>query len=293
MTETALKTRISPAGSIIDEGFVRNRTANFHLSVQVGLDGFSHCVFDIRTNRYVAMENFTFQGIHNSAFLADAVHEIVLQNNVMNNIFKSVQVGIVNEKSTLIPNALFEKGKEKDYLAFNHFLSKEDEVLTYDLKNLDAKNIFAVPVEVSNAFRKYFPNVKFNHHSSALLEGLLSTFKNDMEKKLFVHVGISHFEIIALKGKELLLYNSFRHQSSEDFIYYLLYTCEQLKLNPENVELVLLGEVEKNSALYSIVYKYVRHVKFGSRNELFGYAHGFTDVPAHFYYDLLSQYLCA
>jgi len=292
MTETVEKTRTSKGISIIDEGFVRNRTANFHLSVQVGMDGFSHCIFDIKNNRYIALETFSFNGVHSIAMLVDAIHELILQNDTLNNIFKSVQVGIVNERSTLIPNALFEKGKEAAYLAFNHFTEKNENVSYYDMKSIEAKNIFALPEEITIVFRKYFHNVKFNHHSSPLLESLLTSHKNVSEKQLFVHVQASHFEIVVIKGKELLFYNSFKHQTSEDFIYYLLFVCEQLKLNPESIELFLLGEVEKNSALYFIIYKYIRNVKFGTRSENFGYARGFTDVPAHFHYNLLNQYLC-
>jgi hypothetical protein len=293
MAEAPSKTRITKNLSIIDEGFVRNRTANFHLSLQLGFDGLSYCVFDIKANRYLAMESYAFQGIHNPAALAEALHELVEGSEVLKNIYKSVQAGIINERSTLIPNAVFEKGRETDYLKFNHFLGKEDVVKVYDLKGLEARNIFAIPIEVVHALEKHFPNVKFNHHSSALLEGLLTSYKNQPEQRIFVHVQASHFELVALKEKELFFYNSFRHQASEDFIYYLLYVCEQLKLNPETAELVLLGEVERNSAIYSIIYKYVRHVRFGARNEIFSYARGFTDIPDHFHYNLLNQFLCA
>jgi hypothetical protein len=293
MTETVTKSRITKGLSIIDEGFVRNRTANFHLSLQMGHDGFSYCVFDIKNNRYIVMESFGFQGVHNPAALSDSIHELIGSNEVLKNVFKSVQAGIVNERSTLIPNALYEKGKEDDYLRFNHFTAKEDEVKVYDLKSMEAKNVFAIPIEVIHALQKHYPNVKFNHHSSPLLEGLLTSYKNQPEQRIFVHVQPSHFEIVVLKEKELLFYNSFRHQASEDFIYYLLYVCEQLKLNPETTELVLLGEVERNSALYSIIFKYIRNIKFGVRNEIFGYARGFTDIPDHFHYNLLNQYLCA
>ena len=293
MNGTATKSRVSKALSVIDEGFVRNRSANFHLSLLAGYDGISHCVFDIRNNRYVALEKFTFQGVHNPAALADTLDDLIKGNEVLKNIYKSVQAGIVNERSTLVPNALYEKGKERSYLELNHFSHAEDVAKVYDLKSIEAKNIFAIPAEVMNVISRHFPNAKFNHHSSPLIEGLLTAHKNQTDKKIFVHVQASHFEIIVLKGKDLLFYNSFRHQASEDFIYYLLYVCEQLKLNPESTELILLGEVERNSAIYSIIYKYIRNVKFGTRNEMFHYARGFTDIPDHFYYNLLNQYLCA
>ena len=292
MNETAEKPKISKGVSIIDEGFIRNRSANFHLSVQVGNDGLTYCVFDIRNNRYIAFETYSFNGIHHHDQRLNAIHEIVLQNDTMNNLFKSVQVGIISERSTLIPNAVFEKGKEGSYLGFNLPEKKNETALVYDMKSIPAKNIFSVPNDLITTFKKYFPNVKFNHHSSPLIENLMTTYKNQTGKRIFVHVQLSHFEIIILDGKELIYYNSFRHQSSEDFIYYLLFVMEQVELNPETAELTLLGEVERNSALYSIVYNYVRNIKFGTRNDMFGYGRGFTDILPHFYFGILNQYLC-
>ena len=54
-----------------------------------------------------------------------------------------------------------------------------------------------------------------------------------------------HFEIIVIANKKLQLYNTFQFTSKEDFIYYVLFTAEQLKLNPEKFELLLLGSDRK------------------------------------------------
>ena len=130
------------------------------------------------------------------------------------------------------------------------------------------------------------------HHSTSLLESLLGTFKNEQGKKLVVHVQHSQFEIVCMEGKRLLFYNSFRHQTSEDFIYYILFVCEQLQLNPEKVDLILLGEVEGSSALYQILHKYIRHIHFGVRSENVDYSYKLETLPKHFYYNLFAQYLC-
>jgi hypothetical protein len=48
-----------------------------------------------------------------------------------------------------------------------------------------------------------------------------------------VHFSEGHFEII-IQNQKLLFFNSFDYQTPEDFIYYVLFTAEQLSLNPEN-----------------------------------------------------------
>jgi Protein of unknown function (DUF3822) len=77
---------------------------------------------------------------------------------------------------------------------------------------------------------------------------------------MFVHVSESHFEIIVLQNQKLQLYNSFDHKTPEDFIYYILFTAEQLQLNPENFKLKLLGKVVEDDALYQIAFKYIRNI---------------------------------
>ena len=77
---------------------------------------------------------------------------------------------------------------------------------------------------------------------------------------MFVHLLDSHFEIIIVQNQQLLLYNSFDYKTPEDFIYYLLFTAEQLQLNPENFKLELLGSIAEEDEFYKIAYKYVRNV---------------------------------
>jgi hypothetical protein len=55
-----------------------------------------------------------------------------------------------------------------------------------------------------------------------------------------VHFSEGHFELLLSKS-EVVIFNSFDYQTPEDFIYYVLFTAEQLSLNPENFPLELIG----------------------------------------------------
>ena len=69
-----------------------------------------------------------------------------------------------------------------------------------------------------------------------------------------------HFEIIVIQNQKLQLFNSFDYKTPEDFIYYILFTAEQLQLNPENFKLELLGTILEIDSYYAMAYKYVRNV---------------------------------
>ena len=86
--------------------------------------------------------------------------------------------------------------------------------------------------------------------------------KNNSEKQFFVNVAETSFDIVVIENSKLLFYNSFSYNTQEDFIYYILFTAEQLKLNPEKFLLYFIGDVEKDSEIYHITYQYVRNVDF-------------------------------
>ena len=278
--------------NLADDSLDKKLSGTYHLSLLAGLDSFSCCVLDSKRSKYLALCNWTFQGVYNWPSLSDNIASIIKETPLMQYGYQSVSAAVMHNRSTLVPDALFEHGKDEKYLRFNHTLEEDDAVRTDQLKNLEAKNIYALPKSLERSLSSHFPNIKFMHHSSSFLESVLLQYKNLEQMKVVVHVQMSHFEIAVIEGKNLLLYNSFSHQTSEDFIYYLLFVCEQLKLNPEKLELVLLGEIERNSAIYSILQKYVRNIAFGERSDSFEYSPKFKEVPKHFYYNLLNQYLC-
>ncbi|MBN4051586.1 DUF3822 family protein [bacterium AH-315-M05] len=277
--------------SILDESFDKKALSYYHLSIQLGLEGFSFCILDTKRNKYIGLGSSRFSKIHDYPNLCDEIKELIHKNDLLQNKYKSVSASIVHGKSTLIPTALFEKSNEKNYLLFNHSLENDEDIATDKLNNLDSLNLYALPHCVESTLKERFPAVKIYHHSSSLIEGLLIQYKNQNDKKLIIHFRSGSFDVVALDGKDLTLYNSFNYQTKEDFVYYILFVCEQLKLNPENLKLVLLGEIEKRSDHYSLLYKYIRNISFGERSGSFEYSYLFDEMPKHFYYNLFNQFL--
>ena len=50
-------------------------------------------------------------------------------------------------------------------------------------------------------------------------------------------------DILVCNEKGLQLFNTFKLSIGEDFIYYTLFVCEQLELNPDKIDCCLLGEM--------------------------------------------------
>jgi hypothetical protein len=70
------------------------------------------------------------------------------------------------------------------------------------------------------------------------------------------------FDIIVMKNGELILCNTYEYRTPEDFIYYILFCLEQLKLNPDTIEFVASGNINQDDDLYTILYTYIRNISF-------------------------------
>ena len=288
--QTEIKNKITQVNSFIDEAFNPAHVSTFQLIIQISIDNILVAIKEKAGNKNIAFENYSFQNIYNFDGVADVLETLIKDSKLIKHKYKSAVCVIVNNLSTLVPVALYEEDRIKMYLNFNAELQGDEMILADDLKSMDAKNVFALPLSIKAKLDYLFPNIKYHHASSALIDTLVLQNKNQTGQKLFVHVQPSHLEILLIDGKKLLFYNTFNYHSAEDFIYYLLFVCEQLHLNPETIEVTLLGEIERNSTIFSLAQKYVRKLKFGERNDGALYSYQLQTLPAHYYFTLFNNY---
>jgi hypothetical protein len=128
---------------------------------------------------------------------------------------------------------------------------------------------------------------EYKHSSTILIEKLLQEYKNVSNEICFVNITENDFEIVVLKNKKLSLFNTFNFNTKEDFIYYILFTAEQLNLNPEKVTLVLLGDIDETSELYKILFKYIRNIQFYKPSNFSSFLSNL--IPSHSNFTLLNQ----
>jgi hypothetical protein len=289
MPEAKEKNMIDLSYSFIDEAFDISNASAYELILQVGPAGISVAVNEKAKNKFIALEVFNFHNIYSFDEVVTRWDLLVQKSKLITNNYKSAICLIVNNSSTLVPDPLFEEGSERTYLKFNVPVQWNEYVQVDDLKSIDAKNIFAFPVELKAKLDGLSGAINYRHYSTVLIDSLIAQNKNKTGKKLYVHIQQTHFEVILIDGKKLLFYNTFNHQSPEDFIYYLLFVCEQLHLNPENIEVVVVGETEKNSDLITRVQKYIRTIKFGERYSSAGLGYQLQTLPNYFYYTLFNN----
>jgi hypothetical protein len=281
-----------PHISLFDKSYADNKTLGYKLYIEVSNDGYKHTILDTETNTFIGFEAYRFTAIYNDYSLVNPLKEIITTNPLYKKVFKNVQVAFVNNRSTLMPNAIFKADKLKSFHQFNFSIQEEDLFFSDQLINLSAHNIYSIPDYVATIFKE-IKNVQYKHFSSSLIEAAIVNAKsNKALSAINVHILPSSFQVTVIKNQKLELYNSFIYQSSEDFIYYLLFVLDQLNINNEEATLTLTGEVEKNSVIYTMLYKYIKTLTFGSRTENLKFSYIFEEIPNHFHHSLFTQFLC-
>ena len=246
-----------------------NKLKNLELSIQISLSGLSFCILQRDSNTIIKLEDSRFEKKRNPLEVLDYLKNLFNTEVVLDNNFQKVSIIHDNDLSAQVPKKLFSENHLADYLKFNSKILKSD-FITYDvIQENDSVNVYIPYININNFIYDKYGSFTFKHISTILIENILKIEKGSRSEKIYVHVNTNHFEIIITESGALKLYNSFKYTSKEDFIYYLLFTAEQLNLNPETFDLVFLGQIKKNDDLYAIAYKYVRNISFV--NQLYGF----------------------
>lgn len=265
---------------------------NFNkLSIQVSLNGLSFCVLHTITNEITALRHFSFEDVTNPIQLEKEIIRIFEEEaSLLHQDFESVTVSHINSLSTFVPKPLFSDKHLADYLKYNNKILPTD-YITFDvITNNDMVNVYIPYVNINNLFFEKYGAFHYKHFATILLENIFQMTTASEEATVYVHVQKTHFEIVAIQQKKLLFYNSFEYASSEDFIYYLLFTLEQIELNTNTLQLYFLGDIDKSDVLYTVTYTYVRHVEFLDKKYPFDFHESVEKPKSHHDFTLLTNF---
>lgn len=246
------------------------KSNNHKLSIQFTLDGFSFCITNLDSQEIVHFCAYTFpKTLETPENLINHFETIFQEDNHLQEDFKEILVIHQNSLSTLVPNTLFLEEHLKEYLDFN-IKTLETDFFAYDsIDQLAAKNVYVPFVNVNNYLFQNFGEFEYQHSVTAFIKKLLQTTTNS-EKTMFVDVWERQISVVVLENKKVLFSNSFTFTSKEDFIYYLLFTAEQLGLNTNEFPLFFTGDILEETEIYKIAYQYIRNVDFlRSKNPIF------------------------
>ena len=274
-----------------DACFGTSPASGYQLIAGLNSNSIQLLVFDPEKNKFIvfSQKNFEFKGGSQNYF--DHLKSFLNENELSSHDYKDIIVLWESQRSTLVPNALFDPAEPETYFHFNHGTETDEKICADKLNTSEVYNIYAIPegLERNISFRSF----RVRHHASVFIESMLVFSKHKiLPKQVFVNVHSGFFDMLVTENGKLLFYNSFSFKTAEDFIYFVLFVYDQLKLSPENNGIILSGEILKNSALFDMLYKYVRNVDFSLPSEQYANSYILKDIPAHTFHNLTYTVLC-
>ena len=237
------------------------------LSIQFSLDGFSFCISNFEHTIFHFSSYAFGEETSTPELLLNRIEEIFQTDKDLHDDFESVVVIHENHLNSFVPNAYFKEEALKSYLDYNVKTIRTDFIAYDSLDNLGIKNVYVPYVNINNFLFQNFGEFEYQHHSSVLVNKLIQkTHTNNL--KFYANVSKNTLDIVVIENKKLMFYNGFEYHTKEDFIYYILFTFEQLKLDPAEIVLHLLGDITEDSELYKIAYTYIQTLEFTSTSSI-------------------------
>jgi len=260
--------------------------SNKSLSIQINLSGLSFCVLNQSSNTIETIGHNLFAKPKTIEELLDAVKHEFNNNTLLNQNFDSVVVVHQNNWQTIVPKAVFNEDHLTDYLKFNTKILAND-FLAYDTVDALDINVVYVPFQnINNYLIDKFGHFTYKHSCTVLLDVLSKTEKNKQEKTVYLNIESDNFNLVVFDSGKLILNNCFEYTTSQDFIYYVLFSFEQLQLNPEQVKTFFTGKVTEQDELFKQAYTYIRHVDIFKPNYNFEFEN--KPLQEHYHFNLIK-----
>ncbi|MFD1873135.1 DUF3822 family protein [Hymenobacter bucti] len=282
----------APVVQLHDETFDPAHLGAYHLDILL-TEG--HCRLAVREaarQKVVVLEDWTLAAPADLPALA-AGHELLGRPG-----WAAVRLAVGGGAFTLLPAPLFRAGDEAAYLQLHHPLSATEQAWAYALPPgspaHELVSLFAVEAAVAEWLHAtHGPGARLLHHTSALVAGLLhQRGPAAPTRQLYLHLAGPELTLVVL-GAQLEFCNVFAISTPEDAVYYTILVMQELGLNPDQDAVAVWGDLTSESAIFTLLRTYVRHLRFGSRPFGLQYSYRLNELAECRHFELFSLAFCA
>jgi branched-subunit amino acid transport protein AzlD len=232
------------------------------LSVQVSLIGHSFLVKNAVLNTVLFSHSTTFDTIVSPDEALIALIKTFSEYPELKDNFDSIFVLHQNDLMTVVPHTLFEETEAANYLKFNTKILPTDFVAFDTISTQQFVVVYVPYVNINNYFFETYGSFQYNHFSTLAIKVAMESANFKENTTVCLDIAKDTFYCTVIEKGKLLLHNVYSYKTNEDFIYYVLFCFEQLQLDPNITPVTLSGSIIKEDSLYTLLYKYIRHISF-------------------------------
>jgi hypothetical protein len=295
-----MTTLAQPYFTCFDDAFSIHLSRTYNLSILVGRDRLSFCFNRHDDNSLIGIESYSL-GVSEPQSSSqndnqEWCRELKLLFKDLESLkkpFRQTRIAVECQKSTLIPQELFSAGNQEELLSFNH-PKEEFEICRHEtVPKLKAEIIYSIPSCIISELQAVLPEAEIVNASGQMIENLLKQpLESALDGILYANVRGVWVEVICIEKGKLRYLNSFRYRTREDLAYYIIFILEQLGLNPDTITMILMGNIERQSERFELLYRYIRNIRFMDQSLIKASKTMAANIPVSIYYNLLSFAKC-
>ncbi|MDR1584139.1 MAG: DUF3822 family protein [Prevotellaceae bacterium] len=222
----------------VDKSYSLTENKNYRLSIQVSLNGFSFCIYDINKQKHVALKNFSY-----SEDIVDANIWIKEIDKIMKEIAGSiptikttVKCLLISPKNVLIPQSIFSANNIKSYITFFFQLDELEEIHYKYIPEIEAYCCFVLPSPIVSKIISCFGKSEFFNQTYQVIRRK----KNYSMGMNIVFCG-NFMDMCIFKDNKLILNNSFEILDIRDIIYFISAISD--KLDIKGIPMYVSGDI--------------------------------------------------
>ena len=198
--------------------------------------------------------------------------EIEIEHELRSNLtllqeYDYVHICFLSTTVNVVPNQFAHKPFE-ELLSLSNY-SPVKLAIDSPLENVDASIIYNIHYPLKDILLSLpnLQNARLYHSGKFLVDYGMINSKND---EIYINLMHQKLEVCVLSNGEFIFYNLFETKTKEDFLFYILYTLNQLNISPNTVSLYAFGDIMNSPYYYETLQKYVRHISFNEADKQLG-----------------------
>jgi Protein of unknown function (DUF3822) len=250
--------------------------ASLVLSLSIAPDAIRYFIHSHNHKQVLFFGNYQLHHVEDEADLALRLQKIVHNDEALQLAYYKVFAGF-DSPYTLVPDNIIFTDNTQGVIPIHQPVEKAGLGLHFNISP-----------QLQYQVKNLFPNAQLGHLCSACLR-FLPQLPQAAQSPLYLNIAGNYFDVIRfnLPGNlQIMNRYTFKHQN--DFAYFLMLCCTQLGIDRETTSLVLMGQVDVQSQVYDMCYKYFRYLSFIQPPEDLQFTHYFNHYPKHLHFNLYT-----
>ncbi|MCD7974163.1 MAG: DUF3822 family protein [Candidatus Azobacteroides sp.] len=198
-----------------------------------------------------------------TSLFTENLKDAVFMHEELSLPYQQTDILVVNGFYTFVPEEVYaENINNKDF--FLHFNFEEDtknkKVLTNKINICKIENLFGVRKEEYEFLQRTFPDARYIHHITPLLQFFLKLRIIGEHGRVYVNLNNNDISVFCFRSNRIEAVNSYACNNINDAAYFILTLWDKLKFDQLSDGLHIAGIPEKKAELIPVLSRFIENV---------------------------------